>query len=89
MKQVRFWGQQYDIAGVYPQIDYLLTGLPEKLALGLNMTEAQTCGTSVLAVNAPPFTETVLEGVTGYLYEDPRKDQGADFARLLESNRIR
>ncbi|TAK91731.1 MAG: glycosyltransferase [Burkholderiaceae bacterium] len=82
--RVRFWGHQRDVAAVYRNIDYLLTGLPEKEALGLNIIEAQACGTPVLAVAAPPFTETVLEGATGFFYRDPREDQGADFAQLLQ-----
>lgn len=85
--RVRFWGQQRNVAAIYGQIDYLLTGLPEKEALGLNVIEAQACGTPVLAPRAPPFTETVLDGVTGFFYRDPRDDFGADFARLLETLR--
>ncbi len=81
--RARFWGQQRNVAAVYRQIDFLLTGLPEKEALGLNIIEAQACGTPVLAVKAPPFTETVVEGSTGFFYRDPRQDAGADFARLL------
>jgi glycosyltransferase involved in cell wall biosynthesis len=69
---------------IYRQIDYLLSGLPEKEALGLNIIEAQACGTPVIAVDAPPFTETVLDGATGFLYTDPRTDAGAGFARLLD-----
>jgi glycosyltransferase involved in cell wall biosynthesis len=83
-RQVRFWGHQADVARVYPQLDYVLSGLPEKEALGLNLIEAQACGTPVLAVNAPPFTETVLDGASGYLFDDPRRDAGEDFGRLLE-----
>ena len=82
--QVRFWGQQGNVAGVYRQLDYLLSGLPEKEALGLNIIEAQACGTPVIAVDAPPFTETVLDGETGFLYRDPRLDGGEDFGRLLD-----
>ena len=82
--QVRFWGQQGNVAGIYRQLDYLLCGLPEKEALGLNIIEAQACGTPVLAVNAPPFCETVVHGETGFLYRDPRQDGGADFGQLLE-----
>jgi glycosyltransferase involved in cell wall biosynthesis len=82
-KRVRFWGYQEDVAAVYAGIDYLLTGLPEKEALGLNIIEAQACGTPVLAPAASPFTETVVDGVTGFLYGDPRDDGGEDFARLL------
>lgn len=81
--QVRWWGHQRDVKAVYPQLDFLLTGLPEKEALGLNVIEAQACGTPVLAINAPPFTETVSEGESGYFYADPRRDRGRDFARLL------
>lgn len=81
--QVRWWGHQGDVKSIYPQLDFLLTGLPEKEALGLNVIEAQACGTPVLAVNAPPFTETVVEGETGYFLADPRQDQGRDFACLL------
>lgn len=82
--RVRFWGQQQDVRAVYGQLDYLLGGLPEKEALGLNIIEAQACNLPVLAVNAPPFTETVADGRTGYLYRDPRQDAGADFGRLLD-----
>lgn len=82
-RQVRWWGRQDDVAGIYPQLDYVLSGLPEKEALGLNLIEAQCCNTPVLAVRAPPFTESVVDGETGILYEDPRQDRGQDFAALL------
>ena len=82
--QVRFWGQQADVISVYRQLDYVISGLPEKEALGLNLIEAQACGTPVLAVSAPPFIETVLDSQTGYLFDDPRSDGGDSFARLLE-----
>jgi glycosyltransferase involved in cell wall biosynthesis len=82
--QVRFWGQQDNVPAIYRQLDYLLSGLPEKEALGLNIIEAQACGTPVIAVNAPPFTETVMDGETGFLYRDPRQDSGDDFNRLLD-----
>lgn len=81
--RVRFWGYQENVAAAYAGLDYLMTGLPEKEALGLNVIEAQHCGLPVLAVAAPPFTETVMDGETGYLYRDPRQDGGADFMRLL------
>jgi len=83
--RVRFWGHQENVAAAYAGLDYLLTGLPEKEALGLNVIEAQHSGLPVLAVAAPPFTETVIEGETGFLYRDPREDGGTDFARLLDS----
>lgn len=82
-RQVRFWGQQTDVASVYRQLDYVLSGLPEKEALGLNLIEAQSAGVPVLAVRAAPFTETVLEGETGLFFRDPREDGGADFRALL------
>ena len=82
--RVRFWGHQEDPRAIYSQLDYLMSGLPEKEALGLNIIEAQASGTPVLAVDAPPFTETVLDGNTGYLYPDPRMDNGAGFARVLD-----
>jgi len=82
-RQVRFWGQQPNVAAVYPQLDYVLSGLPEKEALGLNLIEAQYCGTPVLAVRAPPFTETVLDGASGFFFADPREDGGESFAQLL------
>jgi glycosyltransferase involved in cell wall biosynthesis len=82
--QVRFWGHQQDVAAVYRQLDFVLSGLPEKEALGLNLIEAQYCGTPVLAVRAPPFTETVVEGQTGFFFTDPRQDAGASFAQVLE-----
>ena len=81
--RVRFWGQQSDVAAAYRGIDFLLTGLPEKEALGLNVIEAQACGTPVLAPDAPPFDETVEHGVTGLRYRDPRQDAGEDFERRL------
>lgn len=81
--RMRFWGHQQNVSAAYDGIDYLLTGLPEKEALGLNVIEAQTCGTPVLAPASPPFTETVADGVTGFLYRDPREDEGDDFAHLL------
>ncbi len=82
-KQLRWWGHQPNVAAVYPWIDFVLSGLPEKEALGLNLIEAQYCGTPVLAVRAPPFTETVIEPDTGFFFADPRKDGGESFARLL------
>lgn len=87
--RVRFWGQQRNVAVVYRSLDYLMTGLPEKEALGLNVIEAQFCGTPVLAPRAPPFMETVVEGATGFFYTDPRKDGGVDFGRLLSTLRNR
>ncbi len=83
-KRVRWWGPQSDVAAVYRNLDYVISGLPEKEALGLNLIESQMCGTPVLAVRAPPFTETVVDKVSGYLFCDPRKDGGQDFARLLD-----
>ena len=83
-ERARFWGRQADPQPLYAQFDYLLSGLPEKEALGLNLIEAQILGTPVLAVNAPPFTETVADRQTGYLFRDPREDAGQDFARVLD-----
>jgi glycosyltransferase involved in cell wall biosynthesis len=83
--QVRFWGWQSNIAAVFANVDYLMTGLPEREALGLNVIEAQACGVPVLAVDAGPFDEIVLAGKTGHLYRDPREDGGADFARCLDA----
>ncbi len=82
-ERVRWWGHQPDPAAIYPQLDYLLSGLPEREALGLNLIEAQVAGTPVLAVDAPPFTETVQQGTSGFLYRDPREDGGAAFRALL------
>lgn len=81
--RVRWWGHQENVALAYRQLDYLLTGLPEKEALGLNILEAQMCGTPVLAPDAPPFTETMVHAQSGYLYPDPRNDSAAGFRRLL------
>lgn len=83
-QQVRFWGQQQNVAGIYANVDAVLSGLPEKEALGLNLLEAQAFGTPVIAVDAAPFTETINDGVTGYLYTDPRQDNGVGFERLLQ-----
>ena len=82
--QMRFWGHQHDVSAAYRSMDFLLTGLPEKEALGLNVIEAQACGTPVLAPDAPPFDETVAHGTTGLRYRDPRKDGGAGFQNALE-----
>jgi len=82
-ERVRFWGSQAQVGAVYRAVDYLVTGLPEKEALGLNVLEAQACGCPVLAVDAPPFTETVAPEITGLLYPDPRADRGSGFERLL------
>jgi glycosyltransferase involved in cell wall biosynthesis len=84
-QRARFWGYQENVAAVYPQLDYLMTGLPEKEALGLNAIEAQACGTPVLAPDAPPFTETIADGKSGFLYRDPRQDGGRHFAGILDS----
>jgi glycosyltransferase involved in cell wall biosynthesis len=81
--RVRFWGQQKDVRPVYAGLDFLLAGLPEREGMGRNVIEAQLCGTPVLAVDAPPFSETVVHGKTGYLFADPRDDNGEDFGRLL------
>jgi len=81
--RVRFWGMQHNIGAVYRQLDWLLSGLPEKEALGLNLIESQHCGTPVLAINAPPFTETVIQNSSGFLYTDPRMDDGKDFKSIL------
>lgn len=85
--QVRFWGHQSNIASVYSKLDVLLVGLPEKEALGLNILEAQACNLPVLAVDALPFQETVLDGKTGYLFTDPRKDNGAHLYNILKDIR--
>jgi glycosyltransferase involved in cell wall biosynthesis len=82
--RMRFWGHQSHPRAIFMQLDYLLSGLPEKEALGLNIIEAQTLGTPVLAIDAPPFTETVVHGKTGYLYRDPREDGGEAFKLLLQ-----
>lgn len=81
--RVRYWGFQRDVARAYRALDYLLTGLPEREALGLNAIESCLAGTPVLAIAAPPFSETLRDGVTGFLYTDPRNDGGADFERVL------
>jgi glycosyltransferase involved in cell wall biosynthesis len=83
--RARFWGYQTNVGAIYPRLDYLMTGLPEKEALGLNALEAQACGTPVLAPDAPPFTETVLDGAGGFLYRDPRQDGGRHFAGILDA----
>ena len=84
-RRVRFWGYQTNVGAIYPQLDYLMTGLPEKEALGLNGLEAQACGTPVLAPDAPPFTETVLDGASGFRYRDPRQDGGRHFEEIIDA----
>jgi glycosyltransferase involved in cell wall biosynthesis len=85
--RVRFWGHQTNVAAVYAKLDALLTGLPEKEALGLNVIEAQNLGLPVLAPDAPPFNETVLHEVTGLRYRDPRQDNGAGFEKAIRQLR--
>jgi len=82
--QVRFWGPQTDLNQIYHSMDFLLAGLPEREAMGLNLLEAQFCGTPVLAVNALPFSEIVRDGETGFLFTDPRLDGGEHFGQLIE-----
>jgi glycosyltransferase involved in cell wall biosynthesis len=86
-ERVRWWGYQADVAAVYGQLDYLLAGLPEREALGLNVIEAQQCGLPVLAPKAPPFVETMVDEASGYLYADPRHDGARDFRRVLSRAR--
>ena len=81
--QVRFWGPQTDLSQVYHSMDFLLAGLPEREAMGLNILEAQFCGTPVLAVNASPFSEIIQDRETGFLFTDPRLDGGQNFEQLL------
>jgi glycosyltransferase involved in cell wall biosynthesis len=81
--QTRWWGHQQQVAAVYPRLDYLMTGLPEREALGLNVLEAEACGTPILAVDGGPFRETVVHGQSGWLYTDPREDAGKDFKALI------
>ena len=81
--RTRWFGFQSNPALAYQNIDYLLTGLPEKEALGLNVLEAASIGVPCLAIQAEPFTETVQQDVTGLFYQDPRVDGGASFAALL------
>jgi glycosyltransferase involved in cell wall biosynthesis len=83
--RARFWGYQQNVAAVYRQLDYLMTGLPEMEALGLNAIEAQACGTPVLAPDAPPFTETIVDGASGFRYRDPRQDGGRHFTEILDA----
>ena len=83
LDRTRFWGHQPDPAAVYGQLDYVLSGLPEREALGLNLIEAQAAGTPVIAVDAPPFVETVMPGASGFLYADPRDDGGESFRTLM------
>lgn len=82
-QQVRFWGPQTNLHKVYRSMDFLMAGLPEREAMGLNILEAQFCGTPVLAINAPPFNEIIRDGGTGFLYTDPRQDGGENFEALL------
>lgn len=84
--RVRFWGHQRDVARAYAGIDVLLTGLPEREALGLNVIEAQACGVPVLAPAGAPFTETVLHDRTGWLYADPRDTTSpySSFSKVLK-----
>src|SRR5258708_1981974 len=63
-RQVRFWGYQPSVQAVYPMIDYLMTGLPEKEGPGLHAIESQGRGAPGLSPQAPPVPGTVLAGQT-------------------------
>lgn len=78
-----FWGWQDHPYAAYKYIDYLLLGRPEHEALGLNVLEAQTLGLKVIAINDGPFPETVNND--GWLYDDPKYDNGVSFNTLIES----
>ena len=67
--RTRFWGFQANVAAIYPQLDYLMTGLPEKEALGLNAIEAQACGCPVFTSDLAPMNEI---GSAAAVYVDPR-----------------
>lgn len=86
-ERVHWWGFQRDVRQVFRQLDYVISGLPELEALGLNLLEAQAAGTPVLAVDAPPFDETVEHGLGGYRFTDPRTDGGEGFRHLIETLR--
>ena len=73
------------IATYIDRINISFAALSMNQALGLNAIEAQACGTPVLAPDAPPFTETVLEGASGFRYRDPREDGGRHFAEILDA----
>ena len=57
--------------------------MPEREALGLNAIESCVAATPMLAIAASPFSETMKDGVTGFLYTNPRRDAGVDFDRVL------
>lgn len=84
--RVRWWGHQPQatVSKIYHSIDVLLAGLPEKEALGLNVIEAQACGTAVWAPAGGPFLETIEAEHGGWLYTDPRLDGGAGFEHLVK-----
>ena len=83
--RVRFWGHQDDVTSIFATLDYLLVGMPEREGLPLNILEAQAAGVGVLATNAPPFSEAILDGVTGYLFDDSRTDGGKSFGKVLDA----
>ena len=39
--RARFWGFQTNVGAIYPRLDYLMTGLPEKEALNLSKVKAE------------------------------------------------
>ena len=39
----------------------------------------------MLAPDAPPFTETVLDGESGFRYRDPREDGGRHFEEIIDA----
>jgi len=67
-------GHQRDV-GACTEHRFPADGLPEKEALGLNVIEAQACGTAVIAPDAPPFDETSCTGLRACAYRDPARTQ--------------
>jgi len=61
---------------------------------GMTMAEAQACGAPVVALRKGGALDIVVDGRTGWLYEDPSPERLADVlrgfdARALESDEIR
>lgn len=53
---------------------------------GIMCVETQACGTPVIALNNGGYKETVIENVTGYLFDEQQEHSIADAIRKFEAN---
>jgi glycosyltransferase involved in cell wall biosynthesis len=85
MERLRYHAQTVPAPGLYHMGKVLL--FPTKLeGLGLPLFEALASGMPVIATDAPPMNEYILQGPTGYLVpvaETVRRDDGIAIPETL------